>query len=54
VQRIKDSGYSDSSVVATGGLARMITAESKQIDRVVPELTLCGLKEIATLNGYKS
>lgn len=44
VVRIRGELGADARVVATGGLARRIAAESKEIERVVPFLTLDGLR----------
>ncbi len=54
IDRIRQSGYREASVVATGGLAHMIAEESRNLDKAVSELTLCGLLEIAILNGYET
>lgn len=42
------------SIVATGGLAQMVAGESRYIKKVLPELTLTGLRLIAEMNGYES
>ena len=46
VERIKEEMDSPPKVVATGGLATLIASESKQIEEVIPDLTLEGLRII--------
>lgn len=50
VTKMKEEAGVDAKVVATGGLAPLIAAESSCIDEVVEKLTLEGLKEIFELN----
>ncbi len=50
IQRIKDEMGVNAYVVATGGLAELISAESKTIDVVNPNLTLEGLRIIYERN----
>ncbi|MDR1017092.1 MAG: type III pantothenate kinase [Lachnospiraceae bacterium] len=47
---IKESGYKDIKVIATGGLGKMISAETNCIDIYDPDLTLKGLKIIFDKN----
>ena len=47
---MKEETGVDAKVVATGGLAPLIAAESSCIDEVIEKLTLEGLKEIFELN----
>ena len=49
VKRFKEE-LGDATVVATGGLAKLITSHSKVIDMVVPTLTLMGLNRIYEKN----
>lgn len=44
IGRIREELGADAGVIATGGLARRIAEESKEIDQVVPFLTLDGLR----------
>jgi type III pantothenate kinase len=44
VVRIRGELGADAKVVATGGLARRIAEESKEIEQVAPFLTLDGLR----------
>lgn len=44
IVRIREELGADAGVIATGGLARLIAEESKEIDQVVPFLTLDGLR----------
>ena len=44
VERIRSELVGDVRVIATGGLARRISQESKMIEQVVPFLTLEGLR----------
>jgi type III pantothenate kinase len=50
VQRIQDELGSEASVLATGGLAARIAAETKTIQRVEPFLTLEGLRMLFEKN----
>lgn len=51
VRRIKEeSGYMDAKVVATGGLGKIIAAETECIDIYDPDLTLTGLRLIYEKN----
>jgi type III pantothenate kinase len=40
----KESGFTDAKVIATGGLGRLISEETEEIDVYDPTLTLTGLK----------
>lgn len=44
VERIREEFGTDPKVIATGGLAELISSESKTIDVVDPQLTLQGLR----------
>jgi type III pantothenate kinase len=44
IVRIREELGAESKVVATGGLARRIATESKEIGQVAPFLTLDGLR----------
>ena len=46
VLKMKQSLGDDTTVIATGGLATMISKEAKTIDIIDPKLTLEGLKAI--------
>ncbi len=48
VERIKKEMGAEVEVTATGGLARLMSKYTKNIDRVVPELTLEGLRRIGS------
>ncbi|XWX02737.1 type III pantothenate kinase [Aggregatilineales bacterium SYSU G02658] len=51
VSRIRASlGAPDAQVLATGGLAPLIARHTTTIDRIVPELTLDGLRVVYQLN----
>jgi type III pantothenate kinase len=50
VRRIQDELGEKATVVATGGHARIVAAETKIIDAVNPHLTLIGIKTIHNLN----
>lgn len=42
----EESGYTDIKVVATGGLGKILSEESTEIDIYNPQLTLYGLRFI--------
>lgn len=46
----KETGFDDLKVIATGGLGRLISSETKTIDVYDPELTLEGLRIIYAKN----
>jgi type III pantothenate kinase len=46
----KETGYKDLKVVATGGLGRLVSNETKMIDEYNPDLTLEGLRLIYAKN----
>lgn len=50
VGRIKKELSAESKVIATGGLAELVAAETKSIDEVRPALTLEGLRILYELN----
>ena len=51
IKNLKEaSGLSDVSVIATGGLGRIISAETDMIDRYDPNLTLVGMRLIYEKN----
>jgi type III pantothenate kinase len=50
VAKMKEEAGVKAMVVATGGLAPLIAAETSSIDEVIEKLTLEGLKEIFELN----
>lgn len=50
VAKMKEESGVEAIVVATGGLAPLIAAETSSIDEVIEKLTLEGLKEIFELN----
>jgi type III pantothenate kinase len=50
VERIWDELGEKATVIATGGYANIIAEESKTIDKVIPEITLIGVKIIHDLN----
>jgi len=51
IRRLKEeSGYTDAKVVATGGLGKMIVAETDVVDVYDPQLTLKGLRIIFEKN----
>lgn len=54
VRRIKSEIGDDATVVATGGLAKMIAAESEEIDIVDSMLTVDGLKILYDKNKEKN
>lgn len=54
VERIREELGGDARVVATGGLAGRISAESRTIERVEPFLTLEGLRMIFEKNRDRS
>ena len=49
-KEMQDYGESEPLVIATGGLATLISKDSKHIDKVVPYLTLEGLRIIYDKN----
>ncbi len=51
VRRQKEELGSDAAVIATGGLARLVSEESETIDEVDDDLTLRGLLAIYRLNS---
>ncbi|MDL2227224.1 type III pantothenate kinase [Deltaproteobacteria bacterium OttesenSCG-928-M10] len=53
VARLKKELGPEARVLATGGLAAMIAAESSQIEEVLPDLTLEGLKIIYAEMAWK-
>ena len=54
VERIRGELGADARVVATGGLAGRVAAESRAIERVEPFLTLVGLRIIYEKNRPKA
>ena len=50
VRRLKSEMNDDAAVIATGGLAEIIAAESESIETVSPHLTLDGLRLIYRMN----
>ena len=42
----KETGVNDVKVIATGGLGKMISAETSVIDKYNPDLTLQGMRFI--------
>jgi type III pantothenate kinase len=50
VTRIQEELGEKATVVATGGYARIVAAETRVIDKVNPHLTLIGIKTIHDLN----
>jgi type III pantothenate kinase len=53
VERIRGELRSDAHVIATGGLARRIAGESRTIEKVVPFLTLEGLRILFEKNRFE-
>jgi len=53
VERIKDQAGSNLKVIATGGLAPLISSEARTIDYVEEFLTLEGLKILFSMNSSK-
>jgi type III pantothenate kinase len=53
VERIKDQAGSDLMVIATGGLAPLISSEARTIDHVEEFLTLEGLKILFSMNSSR-
>jgi type III pantothenate kinase len=51
VERMKKELYADAKVVATGGLAELVSPETKTIQEVKPHLTLEGLRFLYTINS---
>ncbi|ADQ15375.1 type III pantothenate kinase [Halanaerobium hydrogeniformans] len=54
VDKFKVELSEDATVIATGGLVTLISAETDKINHVEPFLTLKGLKYIADINGMGS
>lgn len=51
IEKIKEeSGYDKATVVATGGLGKIIAKETRSIDAYRPDLTLDGLRLIYNKN----
>ena len=50
VERMREELGKDLSVIATGGLAQLVSSETKSIQRVEPFLTLEGLRLIFERN----
>ncbi|HEX9020334.1 MAG TPA: pantothenate kinase, partial [Nitrospirota bacterium] len=50
VARMKKELSPDAKVVATGGLAELVSPETKTIDEVKPHLTLDGLRLLYYIN----
>ena len=50
VNKMKEAGYADAKVVATGGLGNIIVSETEAIDIYDPTLTLDGLRMIYEKN----
>ncbi len=50
LERMLESLGKETTVIATGGLSQMISAESRYIKEALPDLTLIGLKLIASYN----
>lgn len=50
VNKMKEAGYADAKVVATGGLGNIIVSETESIDIYDPTLTLDGLRMIYEKN----
>ncbi|UCZ53328.1 type III pantothenate kinase [Bacillus shivajii] len=53
VERMKQKAYKSPTVIATGGLAKLISSETEMIDIVDPLLTVKGLKVIYDKNNRK-
>jgi type III pantothenate kinase len=51
VERMKKELSPDAKVVATGGLAELISAETRSIREIKPHLTLEGLRLLYELNN---
>ncbi|SKA07473.1 type III pantothenate kinase [Selenihalanaerobacter shriftii] len=51
VRRIKGEVGQETEVIATGGLAELVSADSEEIDRINPLLTLHGLRMVVDLNS---
>jgi len=54
VKKFKQELSENATVIATGGLVSLISAETEVIDHIEPFLTLKGLKYIADVNGMGS
>ncbi len=50
IKKIKEAGYEDAKVIATGGLGSILVSETDMIDIYDPELTLDGLRMIYEKN----
>lgn len=50
IKKIKEAGYEDAKVVATGGLGSILVSETDMIDIYDPDLTLDGLRIIYEKN----
>ena len=50
VERMKKELASDASVVATGGLAELVSPETRSIQEIKPQLTLEGLRLLYEIN----
>ena len=46
----REMGCPDAKVIATGGMAHLVKANSRVIDEINPNLTLCGLRLIYEKN----
>jgi len=51
VERMRKEFAPDAKVIATGGLAELVAAETKSITEVRPDLTLEGLRYLYEING---
>ena len=50
IKKIKEAGYEDAKVIATGGLGSSLVSETDMIDIYDPDLTLDGLRMIYEKN----
>ena len=50
IKKIKEAGYEDAKVIATGGLGSILVSETDMIDIYDPDLTLDGLRMIYEKN----